>query len=219
MTAKCEKKRHSILVGFTVSAVLFALIWLYLDGNLTHVVLSLADARARSLAVQILNEAVEETIAGEVSYDKLMSVTTGSDGTVRLIQANTAEMNRLASHATLLAQKKLEELEDQTISVPLGSALGLTIFAGAGPRIQVRILPVGAVIPRFDTEFQTAGINQTRHKVLLTLTATVRLVIPTGSSKMEASTQMAVAESIIVGQVPESFVDLNEDSDMLDLIP
>ena len=78
---------------------------------------------------------------------------------------------------------------------------------------------MGAVIPRFDTEFQTAGINQTRHKVLLTLTATVRLVIPTGSSKMEASTQMAVAESIIVGQVPESFVDLNEDSDMLDLIP
>jgi len=110
-------------------------------------------------------------------------------------------------------------LEDQTISVPLGSALGLTIFAGAGPRIQVRILPVGAVIPRFDTEFQTAGINQTRHKLLLTLTATVRLVIPTGAAVMEATTQMAVAESIIVGQVPDSFVDLNGDSEMLDLIP
>lgn len=219
MTAPCEKKRHTMLYGFGVALVLFALCWWYLDGNLTGVVLSLADARARSLAVQILNEAVEETIATQVSYDQLMTVTTGTDGTVRLIQANTAEMNRLASHATLLAQKKLEELEDQSISVPLGSALGLTIFAGAGPKIQVRILPVGAVIPRFDTEFQTAGINQTRHKVLLTLTATVRLVIPTGSSMMEASTQMAVAENIIVGQVPDSFVDLNGDSEMLDLIP
>lgn len=219
MTARYEKKRRGILWGFAAAIILFALCWLYLDGNLTEVVLSLADARARSLAVQILNEAVEETIAAEVSYDKLMAVTTGEDGTVRLIQANTAEMNRLASHATLLAQKKLEELEDQSISVPLGSALGLTIFAGAGPKIQVRILPVGAVIPRFETEFETAGINQTRHKVLLTLTATVRLVIPTGSSKMEASTQMAVAESIIVGQVPDSFVDLNGDSEMLDLIP
>lgn len=218
MSAQMAKK-HRLLVGFAVSAALFALCWLYLDGNLTGVVLSLADARARSLAVQVLNEAVEETIATEVSYDKLMAVTTGEDGAVRLIQANTAEMNRLASHATLLAQQKLEALEDQTISVPLGSALGLTIFAGAGPRIQVRILPVGAVIPRFDTEFETAGINQTRHKVLLTLTATVRLVIPTGSSKMEASTQMAVAESIIVGQVPDSFVDLNGDSEMLDLVP
>lgn len=218
MTAKCAKKPARLLV---TAAVLLTLLlgWWYLDGNLTRVILSLADARARSLAVQVLNEAVEETLATGVKYDQLMLVSTGEDGNVRLIQANTAEMNRLASHVTLLAQQKLEQLEQQAISVPLGSALGLPILAGAGPRLQVQILPVGAVIPRFDTEFQTAGINQTRHKVLLTLTATVRLVIPTGSSTLQATTQMAVAESIIVGQVPESFVDLNTDSDMLDLIP
>lgn len=219
MTAKCAKKRGRLLMVAVILALVLALGWWYLDGNLTRVVLSLADARARSLAVQVLNEAVEETLASGVKYDQLMIVSTGEDGHVRLIQANTAEMNRLASHVTLLAQQRLEALEEQAISVPLGSALGVPIFAGSGPKIQVQILPVGAVIPRFDTEFQTAGINQTRHKVILTLTATVRLVIPTGSSTLQATTQMAVAESIVVGQVPESFVDLNTDSDMLDLIP
>lgn len=219
MTAKCAKKRGRLLMVGIILALVLALGWWYLDGNLTRVVLSLADARARSLAVQVLNEAVEETLASGVKYDQLMIVSTGEDGHVRLIQANTAEMNRLASHVTLLAQQRLEALEEQAISVPLGSALGVPIFAGAGPKIQVQILPVGAVIPRFDTEFQTAGINQTRHKVILTLTATVRLVIPTGSSTLQATTQMAVAESIVVGQVPDSFVDLNTDSDMLDLIP
>lgn len=219
MTAKCAKKRSRLLMVGIILALVLALGWWYLDGNLTRVVLSLADARARSLAVQVLNEAVEETLASGVKYDQLMIVSTGEDGHVRLIQANTAEMNRLASHVTLLAQQRLEALEEQAISVPLGSALGVPIFAGAGPKIQVQILPVGAVIPRFDTEFQTAGINQTRHKVILTLTATVRLVIPTGSSTLQATTQMAVAESIVVGQVPDSFVDLNTDSDMLDLIP
>lgn len=219
MTANCAKKRGRLLIGSMIAALVLALCWWYLDGNLTRVILSLADARARSLAVQVLNEAVEETLASGVKYDQLMIVSTGEDGHVRLIQANTAEMNRLASHVTLLAQQRLEALEEQAISVPLGSALGVPIFAGSGPKIQVQILPVGAVIPRFDTEFQTAGINQTRHKVLLTLTATVRLVIPTGSSTLQASTQMAVAESIVVGQVPDSFVDLNTDSDMLDLIP
>jgi sporulation protein YunB len=218
MCASCGKK-HRFLVFFLLAAVALALCWAMLHGNLTHVVLSLADARARSLAVQVLNAAVEETLSSGISYDRLMAVTAGPDGSVRLIQANTAEMNRLASQVTLLAQQKLEALENQTISVPLGSALGLAIFAGSGPQIPVQILPVGAVTPRFDTEFQTAGINQTRHKLLLTLTATVRLVIPTGASVMEASTQMAVAESIIVGQVPDSFVDLNGDSEMLDLIP
>lgn len=219
MTANCAKKRGRLLIGCVILALVLALGWWYLDGNLTRVVLSLADARARSLAVQVLNEAVEETLASGVKYDQLMIVSTGEDGHVRLIQANTAEMNRLASHVTLLAQQRLEALEEQAISVPLGSALGVPILAGSGPKIQVQILPVGAVIPRFDTEFQTAGINQTRHKVILTLTATVRLVIPTGSSTLQATTQMAVAESIVVGQVPDSFVDLNTDSDMLDLIP
>ncbi len=219
MPAKCAKKPGRTALVWAGIALVLVLGWWYLDGNLTRVILSLADARARSLAVQVLNEAVEETLASGVKYDQLMLVSTDEGGSVRLIQANTAEMNRLASHVTLLAQQKLEQLEQQAISVPVGAALGLPILAGAGPRLQVQILPVGAVIPRFDTEFQTAGINQTRHKVLLTLTATVRLVIPTGSSTLQATTQMAVAESIVVGQVPDSFVDLNTDSDMLDLIP
>lgn len=220
MTASLSKKcgRSSWMVLLAVLAIVAACLW-YLERNLTEVVLSLADARARSLAVQSLNEAAEETVQSGVGYDQLMNVTTGTDGSVRLIQANTAEMNKLAARASIIAQQRLESLEGQSVSVPLGSALGLTIFAGSGPRIRVQILPVGSVTTRFDTEFQTAGINQTRHKVLLTLSATIQLVIPTGASVVEASTQVAVAESIIVGQVPDSFVDVNNDSDMLNLIP
>lgn len=220
MTASLSKKcgRSGWMVLLAVLAIVAACLW-YLERNLTEVVLSLADARARSLAVQSLNEAAEETVQTGVGYDQLMNVTTGTDGSVRLIQANTAEMNKLAARASIIAQQRLESLEGQSVSVPLGSALGLTIFAGSGPRIRVQILPVGSVTTRFDTEFQTAGINQTRHKVLLTLSATIQLVIPTGASVVEASTQVAVAESIIVGQVPDSFVDVNNDSDMLNLIP
>lgn len=220
MTASLSKKcrRSGWIILLAVLAIAAACLW-YLERNLTEVVLSLADARARSLAVQSLNEAAEETVQSGVGYDQLMNVTTGTDGSVRLIQANTAEMNKLAARASIIAQQRLESLEGQSVSVPLGSALGLTIFAGSGPRIRVQILPVGSVTTRFDTEFQTAGINQTRHKVLLTLSATIQLVIPTGASVVEASTQVAVAESIIVGQVPDSFVDVNNDTEMLNLIP
>jgi len=221
LTASCRAlTRRRILRGLFVALALGAVCFFYLENNLTQVVLSLSQARAHALAVQALNLAAQETVrTGNVSYDELMHVTTGPDGSVRLIRANTAEMNRLAAQVSLLAQDSLKKLENQRIAVPLGSALGITLFAGAGPRFQVQIMPVGAVTTRFDTEFQTAGINQTRHKVLLTLTATVRLVVPTGASAVEVATQVAVAESIIVGQVPDSFVDVNNDSDMLDLLP
>lgn len=220
MTASRRKKRlTSLLPGLLFALALLAACLWYLEHNLTEVILSLANARARTLAVQALNEAVEETIRSGVSYDSLMTVQTGPDGSVRLIQANTAEMNRLASQVSLQAQRHLENLENQSISVPLGSALGLTLFAGSGPRFHVQVLPVGTVGTRFETEFQTAGINQTRHKVLLTLAADVQLVIPTGAASVAVATQVAVAESIIVGQVPDSFVDVNNDSDMLNLVP
>ncbi len=190
------------------------------ERNLTKVVLSLAQAKARSIAVQVLNEAAAELLStGGVTYDSLMHVTSDGSGQVRLIQANTPEMNRLATRVSLLAQSRLQDARDQVVRVPLGSVLGLTIFAGAGPRIEVRILPVGSVHAAFHTDFQTAGINQTRHLVSLHLTAQVQMVIPTGAKTVEVTTQVAMAESIIVGEVPDTFTDVGSDMDMLDLVP
>ena len=193
---------------------------LLVESNLTKVILSLAQAQARSMAVRVLNQSAAELLStGGVSYDALMNVSTDATGQVRLIQANTPEMNRLASAASLLAQEKLLGMGDQVVKVPLGSALGLTIFGGAGPKLSVRILPVGSVHAEFHTDFQTAGINQTRHRITLVLTATVQLVVPTGAKKVEVSTQVAMAESIIVGEVPDTFTDVGNDMDMLDLVP
>lgn len=217
--SKRKASSRGALRGVVLALLLLTACVAYLERNLTRVVLSLAQAQARVLAVRSLNEAADEIVQSGVTYEQLMSVATGQDGRIQLIQANTPEMNLLASRASLTAQEKLQSVETRTIAVPLGSALGLTLLAGSGPRIQVQILPVGSVIAQFSTEFQSAGINQTRHKISLTLKADVRLVIPTGASTVEVTTQVAVAESIIIGEVPQSFVDVNNDSDMLNLVP
>ena len=216
----CKLRRKTVLACAAASLVLIVASILFVEGNLTRIVLSLAQAQARVLAVQTLNEAAAELLSsGEVTYDSLMHVRADENGQVRLIQANTPEMNRLAARVSLLAQARLQEKRDQAVKVPLGSAVGLTLFAGAGPKIQVRILPVGSVHAEFHTDFQTAGINQTRHRVSLVLTARVQLVIPTGAKTVEVSTQVAMAESIIVGEVPDTFTDVGDDIDMLDLVP
>lgn len=216
----CKLRRRTALLCLLVCLALIAAGVLLVERNLTRVVLSLAQAQARAMAVRILNEAATELLSsGGVTYDSLMHVTADEGGQVRLIQANTPEMNRLAAQVSLLAQSKLQETRDQAVKVPLGSALGLTLFAGAGPKIEVRILPVGSVHAEFHTDFQTAGINQTRHRVSLMLTAQVQLVIPTGAQTVAATTQVAMAESIIVGEVPDTFTDVGDDMDMLDLVP
>ncbi|MBQ3486559.1 MAG: sporulation protein YunB [Clostridia bacterium] len=221
MSARGMKLRVRTAAGCVLLclAVLIAAMVL-IERNLTKVVLSLAQAQARAMAVQVLNQSASELLsAGGVTYDSLMTVVRDESEQVRLIQANTPEMNRLASRVSLMAQEKLQNRGDQTVKVPLGSALGLTLFAGAGPKIEVRVLPVGSVHAEFHTDFQTAGINQTRHRISLQLTAQVQLVIPTGAQKVEVTTQVAMAESIIVGEVPDTFTDVGNDMDMLDLVP
>ncbi|MDO5144532.1 MAG: sporulation protein YunB [bacterium] len=199
--------------------LLLAAAFIRLERNLTGVVLSLSQARARALAVTALNQAADEIIREGVSYEQLMCVTRDENGMVRLLQANTQQMNLLASRVSLSAQRRLDAIEGQAVLVPLGSALGSSLLAGAGPHIRVSILPVGSVVASIGTEFESAGINQTRHKVVLTLRGDVRMIIPTGAATVEAVTEVAVAECIIVGEVPTSYVDVNNQDDMLNLIP
>ena len=136
-----------------------------------------------------------------------------------MLRANTMRMNELASQTALLAERELGSAENQVVEIPLGAALGVSFLSGLGPRLEVQILPVGAVHTSFDTEFETAGINQTRHKVYLEAVTRIDLIAPNGAKSISISSQVSVAESIIIGEVPQSYVDVADEDDMLNLIP
>ena len=202
-----------------LAVLLLAASALFLERNLEGVILTMAQARVRAMAVEVLNQSVRQVMGSGKSYEELVTVRSDQAGSITMVQANAALMNDLATATALLAQEKLLSSEDDGVDIPLGAALGIPFLAALGPAVHVRLVPVGAVTAAFTSEFESAGINQTRHKILLTLEATVRLVIPTGAQEVSVSAQMTVAESIVVGQVPDSFVDVNNDSDMLNLIP
>ena len=171
------------------------------------------------MASQVLNGALAEAIQDGVEYDDLMTVRMDERGQVALLMANTMRMNQLADRAGQEALRRLNNMSSERVTVPLGAALGMTLFAGAGPGIPVSIVPIGSIATDFATEFEACGINQTRHKVYLKVTASIRIVIPTGAKTTQVSANMLVAESIIVGSVPEGFVGYNISEEELNLIP
>ena len=128
-------------------------------------------------------------------------------------------MNRLAQKAGEAALLRLSGMTSERVMVPLGAALGMTLFAGSGPGIPVSIVPIGSINTDFATEFEACGINQTRHKVYLQVSASIRIVIPTGAKTTQVSANMLVAESIIVGGVPDGFVGYNLGEEELNMVP
>lgn len=210
--------RH-LRLALAAALILALLAMLGLLIGLQPTALSLAQSRARVLATDALNDAIAAIMDQNISYDDLMQVSYDSYGRVAMLQANTMRMNELGSRIVLEAQRNLEQASAQTISIPLGAASRIAIFEGMGPRISVRMLPVGSVTTEFKTEFESAGINQTRHKIYIEASARVDLILPRGAQSAAINTQVSVAESIIIGGVPESYVDVADNEDMLNLLP
>lgn len=218
MSAGGVKKGKQIRTVMLGGLVLMA-IFMALEQNLSQTLLDMAFAKAYSMAVETLNRAVHAVTDDGVRYEELVDTQMDAQGRVSMLRANTMRMNALAAQTAMVAEQELNSTENQSVEIPLGAALGIRFLSGFGSRISVQILPVGAVSTAYDTEFETAGINQTRHKIFLSLRATVSLIIPTGSQLVEVESTMLIAESIIVGDVPESFVDVSDQNDMLDFIP
>ncbi len=208
MKAKTYRKPRRLYWRVLVVILIPVLLFIWMDHNLRPVILSMAEARARVMAVQAMNDAVFQVMRTGGVYSDLMDVVMDSSGRVSMMQANTARMNEMATQTVLAVQNNLENIASSGIGIPLGSATGIKLLAGSGPTIHVDVVPVGAVSTEFVSEFSSAGINQTRHRIYLQVNTTVQMVIPTGTKTAAVSAHVPVAESIIVGDVPNSFVDV-----------
>ncbi|MBE5802527.1 MAG: sporulation protein YunB [Clostridiales bacterium] len=215
---KGERKRSRIRM-LVLAVLVLAILAVAFEQNLSQTLLDMAYASAHAIAVETVNRAVEQVIGSGITYKELVDINTDAQGRVSMLRTNTMRMNQIATQTAMIAQEELNSIENQTIQVPLGAALGVRFLGGFGPRLSVQIVPIGAINTQFDTEFEAAGINQTRHKIFLTLKTTVSLIVPADSRMVEVVSTVPIAESIIVGEVPESFVDVNNEEDMLNLIP
>ncbi len=206
------------LVGILLLVCVVFVMGIAVERNLLPIILNTAESRVRAIALDAVNSAVAGNLS-DVHYEDLIDVSRDSFGQVTLLQANTINMNRISTQTALTAQQYIADIGEQPIRVSLGSAMGSTLLAGRGPEFLVNVIPVGAVGTEFITEFQSTGINQTRHKVYIRIRAVMRIVIPTGAKEVEVSSQVPVAETVIVGSVPQSYVNVESTEDMLNLLP
>lgn len=179
------------------------------ESNLKPTILAVAKAYAEQIAVQAIQNAVNEKVAKSVEYKDLIFIRTDDRGRVVLMQANTIKINSLAADTTLEIQKSLAKLEGKVIPIPLGQVFKSQLLAAYGPKINVTLVPIGTVKVKVIDNFQQAGINQTRHCLFLNVTGKVKIVIPLVSDDVEVATQIPIAETIIVGEVPQTFLNVD----------
>lgn len=195
------------------------LCFIILEKGIKPTVIAMSEAKVEYMATIAMNNAVKQTLGSDIKYTDLVNILTDNNGNITMIQANTVRMNNLAAEASSSTLVEITKMGDQGIEVPLGSIFNSRILAGMGPNIKIKIIPVGSVSHEFDTEFENAGINQTRHKIFLNMRAQVRVVVPLGSDIVTVSTKVPISETIIVGEVPDYYVNVDDKGKILNLIP
>ena len=211
-------KNRILIIGISILTFLLTS-FLLIDWGIKPTIIAMSEAKVEYIAVLAMNNAVSQILGGNIKYTDLTDVLTDKNGKITMIQYNTILINTLARETSTLAQNEIRSLGAEGISVPLGSATKSKLLSGRGPDIDVKIIPVGSVSTDFTDEFRQAGINQTRHRIFLSLQTQVRIVVPLGSNVIKVSTKVPIAETIIVGDVPDSYVNVADEDQMLNLIP
>lgn len=201
--------------GFLLSAVLgiglaLLAIWLF-DSSTRPIVIELAKTGAGNAVTRIVNDAVDHTLAAEaISYDDMITLQKDSSGQITALTSNSVEMNRLRTRILDEVVAQVDILDSKTLGVPLGNLTGLATLSDKGPLLPVKVLSVASAEGSFRNQFTDAGINQSYHQVVLDVTVNVKLLIPGGTVETAVSTQVNVAETIIVGKVPDAYLQFGE---------
>lgn len=185
----------------------FCMLW-FLELHVKPTLLALAEIRATAIATESIHKVIRKELDVRVNDETLLEVKLDQQGRVSFIQPNTVRFNQISAETALKVQEELKNLTQEQISIPFGQVLGNSLLANLGPSIQVKIIPAGTVQVEMVNKFESAGINQTKHMVYLTVTAEVKIVIPLVSKGVKVQTQVPVSEYVVVGEVPNTYLQI-----------
>ena len=209
---KTKSRRFTIfLICLLLPIIIFEAITLLIEPS----IMALCQIRATSIGVSVSSTAVKE-VMNDINYTDLVTLERDNNGKIIALQAKVIEMNQLSSQIAAKMQELYSQINDAYVKIPIGNFTGNTLLAGRGPNIIVRIIPAGTVSTDFKTEFISTGINQTRHRIYLEIVSKVRVVAPLTTKTIEVVNNVNVAETVLVGDVPNSFYNLEGVDNIVD---
>lgn len=207
-----KKRKTGIVMIFT--AVLLLVLLTLFEIRVVPLVRNSAKIASVNLAEKAVNKAVEEVLSEEgVTYENIAAITYNSQGEITSLAIDPVKINTLKSKISLRIAEKISEINNEEFEIPLGTILGIEIFAGRGPNLKFYTSLSGNAVTDFSSKFESAGINQTRHQIMIDITSDIYIISSKGSAgKVTVSTSVCAAETLIVGEVPQVYANVGSDS-------
>lgn len=170
-------------------------------------ILELSETQVRNSTSDLINDAISRQIeSGNIRYERIVYFEKDLDGKITALKTNMTEVNRLKTDILNLINDEILALDTTDIAIPLGSLILPEIFSGRGPGIPIQILSIRNSDGSFKSYFSEAGINQTLQQLTMDVSVDVSVLVLGKAESFTVSSQVVVAETIIVGQVPNTYL-------------
>lgn len=197
------RRKNSAVFATLCFLIILLISFLLLDAKLRPAVYDIAAVEAKSVAETKVNKALEKAVSDcVVYYTDIVTVNYSQDNKITGITTDIVKMNMFKSDISKAVDREFEKNDFITVSVPLGSATGVTMLSGVGPYAKIKVGMTGATKTEFENIFEAAGVNQTQHSVMLNLETTVILTLAGKRITYDVKTSFCVAQTVIVGSVP-----------------
>ena len=192
------------LIILTVAA---AVLFLMFRSRYREVIRDLAETQVKNTTSDLTNDAIAKQIAnGVIQYDRIVYFEKDLDGRITALKTNMSEINRLKTDILNIINDEILALDTSDIGIPLGSLFLPELFSGKGPAIPVHILSIRNSDANFTSKFSQAGINQTLHQLTMVVSVDVAVLVLGQTSSFTVNSEVVVAETVIVGDVPSTFL-------------
>lgn len=202
------RQRRTWIFKAVCAVIIFLIAVLLLDAKLRPAIYDLAALEAYAVSSKTVNSAVEKALYENApAYSELVDINYSDSNIITGITTDIVKMNLFKSQVTKAIDEAFNEKNNTEVTVSAGTASGITLFSGFGPHIDVDIGISSSTQSDFENVFQSAGINQTQHSVMLNVETTVMLSLPGKRVSQTVETSFCVAQTVIVGSVPDVMVE------------
>ena len=171
------------------------------------VIEKLAQTQVKNATSDLINDAIDKQISdGTIQYDRMVYFEKDLEGKITALKTNMSEVNRLKTDLLNLINDEILAMDSDHLGIPLGNLILPELFGGKGPQIPVQILTIRNSEADFFSEFSQAGINQTLQKLNMQVSVDVAVLVLGNVEDFAVSSQVVIAETVIVGQVPDTFL-------------
>lgn len=191
-----------------ISSVVIVTLSLYLFSKYIRPrVIVLTQSYAKNEISQILDDEIKKVMLEEFfSYDKIVNISRDSENRVNSVSSDTTLINRFTNDLGINVGDELDRRSQITHQIPVTNLIGFDLFAGMGPTIPIRFHPISVTNADITHVFEEAGINQTLHTINLTVSVDMAIVVPMAHSTIRAESTMPIAQTLIVGTVPDTYL-------------